>query len=123
MTSRRKQKKTASSLGLTERELLLVSLLDEVLDELRWLQILGYANQYLMNRHAKVDDEERDRVLEAATRAVDKDAKLHEWRDRLARIKDRTLHVKRSINRARKDVEQGLPAPPPPPPREHDAGD
>jgi hypothetical protein len=116
LTSRRKQKKTAQALGLTERELALAELLDEVLDEVRWLQILGYANQYLVNRFVKIDAAERDRILEAATRAVDKDAKAHEWRDRLARVKDGVLHVKRAVNRARKDVEQGL-APPEPPPQ------
>lgn len=115
MTSRRKHKKTAQALGLTERELALVSLLDEVLDEVRWLQILGYANQYLMNRHLEVDAAERDRVLEAATRAVDKDAKLHEWRDRLARVKAGVLHVQRGMQRAKKDIDQGRAAPEPPP--------
>ena len=115
MTSRRKHKKTARELGLTERELLLAELVDELLDELRWLQILGYGNQYLLNRHLRVDAAERDRILEAATRAVDKDAKLHEWRERLARVKDGALHVKRSIDRARKDIAQGRPAPEAPP--------
>lgn len=93
-------------------------LVDELLDELRWLQILGYSNQYLMNRHLKVDAAERDRIVEAATRAVDKDAKVHEWRERLARIKAGELHIKRSINRARKDIDQGQPAPAPPIARE-----
>jgi hypothetical protein len=122
LTSRRKHKKTAQALGLSERELALAALLDEVLDELRWLQILGYANQYLVNRTAKVDADERDRILEAAIRAVDKDAKVHEWRERLARIKDGVLHVKRSMNRARKDLAQGIAPPDPPPPSGgHDA--
>ncbi|MEY2982644.1 MAG: hypothetical protein RL562_2871 [Planctomycetota bacterium] len=119
MTSRRKHKKTAQSLGLTERELALAELLDEVLDELRWLQILGYANQYHLNRVGGIDAAERDRILEAATRAVDKDAKVHEWRERLGRVKAGALHVKRAMARARRDQEQGVepPAPPPAAPR------
>ncbi len=111
MTSNRKFKKTAQTLGLTAPELALAELVDEVLDELRWLRILAYGNQYLLNRHVKVEPEERDRIFEAATRAVDKDAKLHEWRGRLARIRGGALQIQRSMNRARKDLEQGRPAP------------
>lgn len=111
MTSRRKHKKVAASLGLSERELLLTELLEEVLDEVRWLQILGYSNQFLMNRHLEVDPAERDRILEAATRTVDKGRKLHEWHDRLARIKSNVLDIRRGIRRERKDMERRDGAP------------
>ncbi len=74
-------------MGLTPRELDLAELLAEVLDSLRWMQILAYSNQYLVNEKLKVDKAERDRILEAATRAVEKDHKLHQWQERLARLK------------------------------------
>ncbi len=74
-------------MGLTPRELDLAELLAEVLDSLRWMQILAYSNQYLVNEKLAVDKAERDRILEAATRAVEKDHKLHEWQQRLARLK------------------------------------
>ncbi len=112
MTSSRKRKKVAAAQGLSERELALTELLEEVLDSVRWLQILGYSNQYLMNQKLKVTQAERDKVLEAAARAVDKDRKMHEWTDRLAQLKGDVLGIKRSMNRAKKDMAQGKPAPP-----------
>ena len=101
MTSRRKRKKVAASLSLSERELMLAELCEELLDEIRWMQILSYSNQYLMNRHLKIDADERDRILEASTRTVDKDAKLHEWRERLARVKSDTLELERGVKKER----------------------
>ncbi|MCC6784156.1 MAG: hypothetical protein IT457_15040 [Planctomycetes bacterium] len=106
MTSLRKRKKTAAALGLSDAELTLAELLDEVLEELRWVRILAYGNQYLLNRHVKLDAAERDRVLEAATRAVEKDGKLVEWRERLAQVRAGALHVHRAMARARKDQAQ-----------------
>ena len=64
---------------------------------------------------------ERDKILEAATRAVDKDAKLHEWQERLGQIKGGALEIKRSVNRAKRDMAQGKPAPASP--IEESAGD
>ena len=80
-------------MGLTPRELDLAELLAEVLDNLRWMQILAYSNQYLVNEKLEVDKAERDRVLEAATRAVEKDGKLHEWQERLAQLKGDALRI------------------------------
>lgn len=97
MTSNRKRKKQAESLGLTPRELELAELLAEVLDNLRWMQILAYSNQYLVNDKLEVDKAERDRILEAATRAVEKDHKIHEWQDRLARLKSEIQDLQRRI--------------------------
>lgn len=110
VTSQRKRKKQAASLGLSERELVLAELLEEVLDAVRWMQILGFTNQYLLHQKLKVSPQERDKILEAATRAVDKDAKLHEWRERLARVKGETLRAQRAINRAKKDMARGRAA-------------
>lgn len=104
MTSNRKRKKTAQALGLSDGELILAELLEEVLDELRWTRILAYGNQYLVNRFLKTDVAERDRVLEAATRAVEKDARLHEWRERLAQVKSRALEARRRMGHAVREV-------------------
>ncbi len=84
-------------MGLTPRELDLAELLAEVLDSLRWMQILAYSNQYLVNEKLAVDKAERDRILEAATRAVEKDHKLHEWQQRLARLKGEVSGIQESV--------------------------
>jgi hypothetical protein len=97
VTSQRKRKKVAASLGLSERELLLAELLDEILEHVRWLSILGYGNQYLLRERLEIGEDERRRVLEAATRAVDRDARMHEWRERLARIKGEAARADRAM--------------------------
>jgi hypothetical protein len=97
MTSHRKRKKRAAARGLSDSELELVQILEEVLDALRWVQILGYSNQYVLEQELSVPADERDRVLEAATRSVDRDAKLHEWRARLARLKGELAGVRQAI--------------------------
>ncbi len=107
VTSQRKRKKQAAARDLTERELELAELVEEMLDTFRWLQILAYSNQYMINRKLRVDAAERDNVLEAATRAVEGDKKLHEWRRRLALLKRETVQIKRVVNRARKDIKRG----------------
>ncbi|MBI5851341.1 MAG: hypothetical protein HZB39_10005 [Planctomycetes bacterium] len=109
MTSLRKRKKTANALGLTEAELTLAELLDEVLAELRWVKILAYGNQYLLDRHVKVDAAERDKVLEAATRAVEQDGRLHEWQERLAQVRGAAVTAKRAMSRAMRDLSAGRP--------------
>ena len=113
VTSQRKRKKQATARGLTERELELVELMEEMLDTFRWLQILGYSNQYLVNRKLKIDPDERNSILEAATRAVEGDKKLHDWRQRLARLKGEVTQIKRDVNRARKNISRGRPDPKP----------
>ena len=104
VTSMRKRKKQADALGLSERELQMAELLEEVLDHMRWMQILGYTNQYILERKLKVDRDERDKILEAATRAVERDGKLSEWQERLARIKGEAVHIKREINRSKRQM-------------------
>jgi len=97
LTSHRKRKKEAHARGLTPRELDLADLLEEVLEAVRWMQILGFSNQFLLRDRVQVSSEEQARVLEAATRAVDKDARLHEWRDRLARLKGDIARAERAV--------------------------
>jgi vacuolar-type H+-ATPase subunit D/Vma8 len=89
---------------MTGPELQLVEMLQEVLRDLRWMQILAYSNQYLLSQKLSVPEDERDQILEAATRAVDKDSKMHEWNDRLARLKTEIANIKRQVNLARKDI-------------------
>lgn len=102
MTSQRKLKKRAEALGLTGSELQLLDLLDEVLEGMRWMQILAYTNQYVLNQKLEIPQDERDQILEAATRAVDKDQKFHEWRRRLDRIKQELNNINRSVGHAHK---------------------
>lgn len=120
MTSHRKRKRDAKQRDMSVRELELCDLLEEVLERVRWLQILGYSNQFLLDRHAKVTEEERDKVLEAAVRAVDKDRAIGRWHERLGRIKAETTQVRRAMRRAQKDIAQGRPAPIPPAERSTD---
>ena len=89
----------------------LVELVEELLDEVRWLRVLGYANQFLIERQLKVSQDERDKVLAAAVRAVDSDKSTHDWHERLGRLKGEALHIRRSIRRAQKDIAQGKPEP------------
>ena len=102
MTSHRQRNKEAARRGLTRAELELTELVEEMLEQMRWLWVLGYSNQYLLNQKLKLTKEERDKVLEAATRAVDKDDKLHRWQQRLAQIKGEAVHIKREVQRARR---------------------
>ena len=106
VTSQRKLKKRAEALGMTGVELKLVEMLDEVLTDMRWMQILAYSNQYLLSHKLDLDQTERDQVLEAATRAVDKDQKFHEWRQRLGRLKSELSNIQRKVDHARADTGQ-----------------
>lgn len=98
MPSHRKRKREAASRDLSLRELELLEVLEEVLESLRWQQVLGYANQFLLDRHVRVEPDERDRVLDAAVRAVDKDKHLRDWRDRLARLRAGIHEVGRALD-------------------------
>lgn len=93
-------------MGLTPRELDLAELLAEVLDSLRWMQILAYSNQYLVNEKLAVDKAERDRILEAATRAVEKDHKLHEWQERLAKLKSEISSIQDRVHAEMEEVDE-----------------
>ena len=58
MTSNRRRKQQAQAKGLTDAELQLTELLGQVLDLLRWNQVLGYSNQYLLHEKLGVDEDE-----------------------------------------------------------------
>ena len=88
MTSHRKRKQKAQSLGLTEAELQLCELLGQVLELLRWNQVLGYSNQYLLHERLGVPAEERHRVMRAAAGAVEQDGRIQDWGRRLLEIQD-----------------------------------
>ncbi|MBK8096815.1 MAG: hypothetical protein IPK26_06890 [Planctomycetes bacterium] len=94
MTSRRKRKRSAQAHGLTEAELDLCELLGEVLEALRWNQILGYSNQYLLHERLEVDPDTRNRVMRAAAAAVEQNGRLQDWGRRLLDIQQalRAMH-------------------------------
>lgn len=99
MTSQRRRKRAAQQQGLTSAELQLCELLREVLTALRWSQVLGWGNQYLLNQHAQISAEERDRVMRAAAATVDRDGQLQQWNQRLQEVEARL----RSIDGALRD--------------------
>ena len=102
MVSHRKRKKEASQGGLTEPELEMLQMLEEILERFRWLQVLAHTQSFLLREKLKLDDAELDKVLKAATRAVDQDATWHRWQEGLARLKGDILEGRRAIRRERK---------------------
>ena len=88
MASNRRRKQKAQSLGLTEAELQLTELLGQVLELLRWNQVLGYSNQYLLHEKLGLTPEERHRVMKAAAGAVEQDGRLQDWGRRLIEIQE-----------------------------------
>ena len=75
-------------MGLTEAELQLCELLGQVLELLRWNQVLGYSNQYLLHEKLGIAPDERHRVMRAAAQAVAQDGRLQTWGQRLMAIQD-----------------------------------
>ncbi|MCA8952255.1 MAG: hypothetical protein KDE27_22280 [Planctomycetes bacterium] len=75
-------------MGLTEAELQLCELLGQVLELLRWNQVLGYSNQYLLHEKLGLSPDERHRVMKAAANAVEQDGRLQDWGRRLIEIQD-----------------------------------
>lgn len=75
-------------MGLTEAELQLCELLGQVLELLRWNQVLGYSNQYLLHEKLGLSAEERHRVMKAAANAVEQDGRLQDWGRRLIEIQE-----------------------------------
>ncbi|MEO6595076.1 MAG: hypothetical protein ABIP94_10030 [Planctomycetota bacterium] len=73
-------------MGLTEAELQLCELLGQVLELLRWNQVLGYSNQYLLHEKLGVSADERHRIMRAAAGAVEQDGRLQDWGRRLLQI-------------------------------------
>ncbi len=81
-------------MGLTEAELQLCELLGQVIELLRWNQVLGYSNQYLLHERLGLSPEERNRVMRAAASAVEQDGRLQDWGRRLLEIQTslRAIH-------------------------------
>ena len=86
MSKGRRRKQKANALGLNDAELQLCELLAQVLELLRWNQVLGYSNQYLLHEKLGVSVEERHRVMRAAAGAVEQDGRLQEWGRKLLDI-------------------------------------
>lgn len=86
MPSNRRRKQKAQSLGLTEAELNLTELLGQVLELLRWNQVLGYSNQYLLHERLGLSPQERKDVMKAAAGAVEQDGRMQDWGKRLIEI-------------------------------------
>lgn len=89
MSSHRRRKQKAQALGLNEAELQLCDLLGEVLELLRWNQVLGYGNQYLLHERLGLSPEERHRVMRAAATAVEQDGRIQDWGRRLLALQER----------------------------------
>lgn len=100
VTSNRDRKRQREQQGLSEPELRMLELLEEVVERFRWSQVLGYASSFLLREKLKISDEERDRVLKAAAAAVEKDGTLKDWQDRVAALKSDLLQSRRDIKRA-----------------------
>ncbi|MBL8729601.1 MAG: hypothetical protein JNM25_14295 [Planctomycetes bacterium] len=98
MTSNRKRKQKARSMGLTEAELQLCELLGQVLELLRWNQVLGYSNQYLLHERLGIPPEERHRVMRAAAGAVEQDGRIQDWGRRLMEIQDALERIQARMN-------------------------
>ena len=105
MTSNRRRKQKAQSLGLTEAELQLTELLGQVLELLRWNQVLGYSNQYLLHQRLGLSADERHQVMKAAASAVEQDGRLQDWGRRLLEIQEalRSIHERMTGERIERD--------------------
>jgi hypothetical protein len=88
VVSKRRRKQKAQSMGLTESELQLCELLGEIIELLRWNQVLGYSNQYLLHEKLGLSLEERHNVMRAAAAAVEQDGRVQDWGRRLIEIQD-----------------------------------
>lgn len=110
MVSHRKRKRDAQARGLTGAELELCELLAEVIELLRWNQVLGYSNQYLLHEKLAVTQDERKAVLQAAANAVEQDGRIQDWSQRL-------LGVELALRRIHADMQAGSTRPAAPPPQ------
>jgi hypothetical protein len=99
VTSHRRRKQQARAQGLVPAELQLCELLREVLDLLRWNQVLGYSNQYLLHQKLAVSEAERQRVLQAAATAVEQDARHQDWQRRLGEVQQALQRIERQLGR------------------------
>tara|TARA_R110002072_G_scaffold241027_12_gene399793 strand:+ start:8650 stop:9045 length:396 start_codon:yes stop_codon:yes gene_type:complete len=88
VSSNRRRKQKAQSLGLNDAELQLTELLGQVLELLRWNQVLGYSNQYLLHERLGLSPQERQDVMKAAAGAVEQDGRMQDWGKRLLEIQE-----------------------------------
>jgi hypothetical protein len=98
VTSNRRRKQKAQSLGLTDAELQLCELLGQVIELLRWNQVLGYSNQYLLHEKLGIGQDERHRVMRAAAQAVEQDGRLQDWGRRLLEVQDTLRAIQARMN-------------------------
>lgn len=99
MSKGRRRKQKANALGLNDAELQLCELLAQVLELLRWNQVLGYSNQYLLHEKLGVSPEERQRVMRAAAGAVEQDGRLQDWGKRLLEIQAALERIQAKMQR------------------------
>jgi arginine utilization protein RocB len=97
VTSNRRRKQKAQALGLNAAELQLCELLAQVLELLRWNQVLGYSNQYLLHEKLAVSADERSRIMRAAAQAVEQDGRLMDWGRRLIEIQESLQRIERNL--------------------------
>ena len=97
VTSNRRRKQKAQSLGLNDAELQLCELLGQVLELLRWNQVLGYSNQYLLHEKLGLSADERHKVMRAAAQAVEQDGRLQDWGKRLLEIQDSLQRIQQQM--------------------------
>jgi hypothetical protein len=101
VTSNRRRKQKAQSLGLNAAELQLCELLAQMLELLRWNQVLGYSNQYLLHEKLGVQPDERHRVMRAAAQAVEQDGRLQDWGRRLIQIQESLQRIEANLREQR----------------------
>ena len=107
----RKEKKKAKKSGLTFEEAELIKILEEVLERFRMLEVLAFANNYLIAERTSIPKQERDRIFRAAMRAVEPESPVKEWEERLAKIKGELVEKKRAIRREQKKEKKGKAEP------------
>ncbi len=108
---RRARKKSARKAGLSLEEAELVDLLEEVIERFRMLEVLAFANNFLISDRTSIPKEEREKIFRAALRAVEPESPVEEWNERLGRPKGEILEKKRAIRREKKKESQGKAAP------------
>ncbi len=108
---RRARKKMAQKAGLSLEEAELVELLEEVIERFRMLEVLAFANNYLISQRTSIPGEEREKIFRAALRAVEPESPVEVWKERLGRLKGEILEKKRAIRRERKKEARGKAGP------------
>jgi hypothetical protein len=107
VTSHRRRKQKARALGLDEAELRLCELFGEVLELVRWNQVLLYSNQYLLQERLGLGQQQREEVMHAAARAVEQDGRLQDWSRRLLSIEQTLADMQARLKPGGKSAEAG----------------